>query len=221
MRERGHEAIIATSGSYRQKVEALGLGFRAVRPDHDDPETDPDLIRRSMDRRTGVEFVIREYMMSVLRETYEDTVAAADGADLLVSHLLTFNTRLVAEKKGIPWASTLLIAVPNSSGQAMAPLHANLPSARPTNLAQQSRLDLAGPFNVHGRAQHLAAQAVQPRQQLVQSFCAVQQEQDPGAGLHPFLHLAHERRVDLRLMAMPLKTALSRTCDSPTNNSGP
>jgi UDP:flavonoid glycosyltransferase YjiC (YdhE family) len=47
-------------------------------------------------------------MMSVLRETYEDTVAAADGADLLVSHLLTFTTRLVAEKKGIPWASTFL-----------------------------------------------------------------------------------------------------------------
>lgn len=108
LQERGHEAIIATSGSYRQKVEALGLGFRAVRPDHPDPETDSDLIRRSMDRRTGGEFVIREYMMSVLRETYEDTVAATDGADLLVSHLLTFTTRLVAEKKGIPWASTFL-----------------------------------------------------------------------------------------------------------------
>jgi UDP:flavonoid glycosyltransferase YjiC (YdhE family) len=65
-------------------------------------------MRRSMDRRTGSEFVIREYMMSVLRETYEDTLAAADGADLLVSHLLTFTTRLVAEKKGIPWASTFL-----------------------------------------------------------------------------------------------------------------
>ena len=28
---------------------------------------------------------------------------------------------------------------------------------------KQSRLDLASPFDVHGRAQHLAAQAVQPR----------------------------------------------------------
>ncbi|HEV3256177.1 MAG TPA: glycosyltransferase, partial [Gemmataceae bacterium] len=33
---RGHEAVIATSGYYRQKIEALGLGFRAVRPDHPD-----------------------------------------------------------------------------------------------------------------------------------------------------------------------------------------
>src|SRR5262249_23582664 len=64
-------------------------------------------MRRMMDRRTGSEFVIREFM-SVLRESYEDTLAAAEGANLLVSHLLTFTTRLVAEKKGIPWASTSL-----------------------------------------------------------------------------------------------------------------
>jgi rhamnosyltransferase subunit B len=34
LKARGHEAVIATSGYYRQKVEALGIGFRAVRPDH-------------------------------------------------------------------------------------------------------------------------------------------------------------------------------------------
>jgi UDP:flavonoid glycosyltransferase YjiC (YdhE family) len=107
LKARGHEAVIATSGYYRQKVEALGIGFRSVRPDHTDPEAEPELMRRVMDRRTGSEFVIREFM-SVLRESYEDTLAAAEGADLLVSHMLTFTTRLVAEKKGIPWASTFL-----------------------------------------------------------------------------------------------------------------
>jgi UDP:flavonoid glycosyltransferase YjiC (YdhE family) len=105
---RGHEAVIATSGAYQQKVEALGIGFRAVRPDHPDPQTGLDLIRRIMDRRTGSEFVIREVMMSVLRDSYQDTLAAAEGADLLVSHMLTFTTRLVAEKKALPWASTFL-----------------------------------------------------------------------------------------------------------------
>jgi rhamnosyltransferase subunit B len=97
LKERGHEAVIATYGSYRQKIEALGIGFRAVRPDLPDPEADPELMRRSMDRRTGSEFVIRQLMMSVLRESYEDTLAAAEGADLLLSHTLTFTTRLVAE----------------------------------------------------------------------------------------------------------------------------
>lgn len=108
LQARGHEAVVATSGYYRQKIEALGIGFQALRPDHPDPDKYPDIIRRIMDRRKGSEYVIREFMMPVLRESYEDTLAAAAGADLLVSHMLSFTTRLVAEKKGIPWASTFL-----------------------------------------------------------------------------------------------------------------
>ncbi len=33
LKARGHEAILATSACYQKKVEALGLGFRPVRPD--------------------------------------------------------------------------------------------------------------------------------------------------------------------------------------------
>ncbi len=105
---RGHEAIIATSGCYRQKIEALGIGFRALRPDFPDLNANADLMRRVMDQRRGSEYVVRELMMPVLRESYEDTLAAAEGADLLVSHMLTFTTQLVAAKEGIPWASTIL-----------------------------------------------------------------------------------------------------------------
>jgi UDP:flavonoid glycosyltransferase YjiC (YdhE family) len=108
LQARGHEAVIATSGYYQRKIEALGIGFRSVRPDHPGPETDPELMRRLMDRRKGSQCVIREMMMPVLRESYEDTLAAAEGADLLVSQMITFTTCLVAEKKGIPWASTFL-----------------------------------------------------------------------------------------------------------------
>jgi rhamnosyltransferase subunit B len=104
LQARGHEAVIATSGYYRQKIESLRLGFRAVRPDYPDPET----IRRIMDRRKGTEVIIRELTMPVLRESYEDTLAAAEGADLLISHMLTFTTGLVVEMRGIPWASTFL-----------------------------------------------------------------------------------------------------------------
>ena len=108
LRTRGHEAVIATSGCYRQKIESLGIGFRALRPDFPDPSVVTDLMRRVMDQRTGSEYVVRELMMPVVRESYEDTLVAAEGADVLVSHMLTFTTRLVAEKKGIPWASTML-----------------------------------------------------------------------------------------------------------------
>ncbi len=108
LQERGHEVIIATSGYYRQKIEALGIGFRSVRPDFTTLEADLDLMRRAMDCRTGTKCIICELMMPVLRDSYTDNLAAVEGADLVVSHPLTFTTRLVAEKQGIPWASTLL-----------------------------------------------------------------------------------------------------------------
>jgi UDP:flavonoid glycosyltransferase YjiC (YdhE family) len=104
----GHDAVIATSANYQAKIDALRIGFRPVRPDMPDLEGDPGLVQRAMDPQTGTECVIRELMMPVLRQSYDDLMAAADGADLLVSHPLTFTVRLVAEKKGIPWASTLL-----------------------------------------------------------------------------------------------------------------
>jgi len=105
LQARGHEVVIATGQPYRAKIEALGIGFRAVRPDLD---PDPELIRRIMDQRLGTETIIHELMMPALRESYEDTLAAAAGADLLVGHTLTYTARLVAEKTGIPWASSLL-----------------------------------------------------------------------------------------------------------------
>src|SRR5262245_40546693 len=86
LQARGHEAVLATSGYYRQKVEALGLGFRAVRPDHPDPEADPELMRRVMDRRRGSEFVIRQLMMSALRDSYEDTGGGGRGGPPGVPH---------------------------------------------------------------------------------------------------------------------------------------
>jgi rhamnosyltransferase subunit B len=54
-----------------------------------------------MDSRKGSEYVIREILILALQESYEDVRTAAQGADLLVSHVLTYATRLVAEKKGI------------------------------------------------------------------------------------------------------------------------
>lgn len=106
LRARGHEAILATSECYRRKVEALGLGFRAVRPDSDCVR-DPDRMQRFMNPRLGTVRFVREVLLPVLRESYEDISAATRGADLLVSHM-PWAARLVAEKTGIPWASTMI-----------------------------------------------------------------------------------------------------------------
>jgi UDP:flavonoid glycosyltransferase YjiC (YdhE family) len=44
-----------------------------------------------------------------LRESYEDTLAAAEGTDLLVGNLAAYVTGVVAEKKGLPWVSAMHI----------------------------------------------------------------------------------------------------------------
>ena len=108
LKQRGHDAIIATSPFYREKVEPLGIGFRPVRPDEPDWKADPTMMARIMDARGGTRVVLCELIMPAIRDSYADTLAAAEGADLLVSHPLTYTTRLVAEKQGLRWASSML-----------------------------------------------------------------------------------------------------------------
>ena len=110
LQSRGHDVLLATCEAYRKKIEGLGLGFRPLRPDSDALD-DPAVMGRYMDLRRGTKRVLRDWVMPVIRESYEDTQAAAEGADLLVSHAITFATRLVAEKRGIPWVSTMVSPV--------------------------------------------------------------------------------------------------------------
>lgn len=105
---RGHEAVIATSEVYRQKVEAEGILFSAVRPDLPDASEAHKVIEKIFDLRRGPEFMIREIVMPHLRQSYDDLTAASDGADLILSHPLTFTATLVAQKQGIAWASSIL-----------------------------------------------------------------------------------------------------------------
>src|SRR5689334_13301568 len=95
--KRGHDAVIATSESYRADVERLGLGFAPVRPDLD--RTDLALFERALDRVKGAEVIIREIVMPRVRESYADLERAAAGADLLLSHSLTYAAPVLAEKK--------------------------------------------------------------------------------------------------------------------------
>lgn len=107
LKARGHDVILGTAECYRRKIEALGLGFRAVRPDCT-WLADADIVRRLSHPRWGLIRVAR-MVLPLLRESYDDTLAAAEGADLLVGNLATYATGLVAEKRAIPWASVMHI----------------------------------------------------------------------------------------------------------------
>lgn len=108
---RGHRPVIATSPYYREKVERAGLAFHAVRPDAPPADGLVPFMERLMDPRRGPEVVLREVMMPALRQTYEDIDAAGSGADLLVAHPLAFPASMVAERRRIPWASTVLAPI--------------------------------------------------------------------------------------------------------------
>ena len=79
LKSRGHEVVVATSECYRPRVLALGLEFRSLRPDSK-AVGDPQIMRQFMDLRRGTERVIREWILPALREAYEDTLVAAQGA---------------------------------------------------------------------------------------------------------------------------------------------
>jgi UDP:flavonoid glycosyltransferase YjiC (YdhE family) len=64
-------------------------------------------MRRITHPRRGLERALREILLPVLRQTYEDTLAAAEGADLLVTMHGNLASPLVAEKKGAPWVSAM------------------------------------------------------------------------------------------------------------------
>lgn len=104
LRARGHEVTIATAEFYREKVEAVGLGFAPVRPDLPDFKS-ADVVARLMDHYRGPEALVKELLMPAVRETYQDLLSAVNGADLLISHVIPYAAPLVAETTGIPWAS--------------------------------------------------------------------------------------------------------------------
>ncbi|HKQ53040.1 MAG TPA: glycosyltransferase [Pyrinomonadaceae bacterium] len=108
LKARGHRAVIATTASYREKIEATGLDFYPIRPDLPPPQENLELVVKVMDLKKGSEFLFRELLTPHLRDSYEDLRAATRDADLLVTHVITLAGPVLAQKTGIPWVSTVL-----------------------------------------------------------------------------------------------------------------
>ena len=111
LRRRGHRPLVAATDVHRAAVEAEGLPFAALRPDAAAFGDERTAMERALDPVDGPEFLVREVLMSHLREAFDDLDAACDGADLLVSHPFTFAAPLVAERRrgqGLAWASVAI-----------------------------------------------------------------------------------------------------------------
>ena len=108
LQSRGHSVAIATGAYYREKIETAGIEFQPVRPDFPDREEVKRLVRSVLNMSSGPETIIRHVVLPHLRDSYADLTRAVAGADLLVTHPLTYAGPIVAEKRGILWASTAL-----------------------------------------------------------------------------------------------------------------
>ena len=106
LRARGHDPVLAMPPWYRQAAEREGLTFAGIRPDVD--PSDRETMARIMDPANGTEFIVRELLLASLRETFHDLREAAAGADLLVTHPITFAGPIVAAHCRLRWLSSVL-----------------------------------------------------------------------------------------------------------------
>jgi rhamnosyltransferase subunit B len=110
LKARGHRPLIATSEVYREKMETAGIDFHPVRPDVPSYDHTPELqklVERLMDQKQGPA-AIGDLILPHVRDIYADLDAATEDADLLLTHPLPFVGTMIAEKKRLPWVSSVL-----------------------------------------------------------------------------------------------------------------
>lgn len=122
--ERGHAPVLATHPGYRARVEAAGLAFAPVRPDFEDSGDLKEVMKHAMHETRGSMYVVRNLVLPHLKASYADMLAATEGADAIVTHMLSFGGVMVAEQRELPRITPVL--------QPMALLSAYDPPTLPT-----------------------------------------------------------------------------------------
>ena len=110
MKKRYIEPVIATSNTYRERIESLDIEFRPIRPTMPEPET-PEyqkMIDGVVDPNRGAEYLFKRMLVPAVRDMYADLSIAIAGADLLVTHPIVIAGPPLAQKTGVPWVSTVL-----------------------------------------------------------------------------------------------------------------
>jgi len=106
--DRGVAVRLAAAEDYRAAVEAEGLEFAPMRPSIAALGDPAALASRLFDPLRGAERLLRELVIPHVGEAHEDLQRAAQDADLLVSHTLTFALPMIAERHRKPWLSVAL-----------------------------------------------------------------------------------------------------------------
>lgn len=98
LRERGHEVAIYASAWYEEAVTRAGLGFHGLgtREQYVEMTARPEL----WDPRKAFPFIMREFVLALVKPLYAALVAEARAGAVLVGSSLDLAGRLVQEKHG-------------------------------------------------------------------------------------------------------------------------
>jgi rhamnosyltransferase subunit B len=108
LKSRGHNPLMATAEVYRSKIESAGIAFAPVAPDIGELLSNPEMIERIWRPRSGPDFLVRQYLLPALDQSFEDLVSACRGADLFLSHAAGYAGPVVAEMMKLRWLSLAL-----------------------------------------------------------------------------------------------------------------
>lgn len=112
LRNRGDEVTVATHAEYREQVERIGVRFVPLKPGLEELGPQESWAAKANHSIRGTEFIVTTLIMPYLEDCYHAIKAAAAGHDLIISHVLSFASPLVAEELGIPWVSSILQPAP-------------------------------------------------------------------------------------------------------------
>ena len=104
----GHKVKFATLKLYQDKVEEIGCEFIPLRPDIEELDPDGDWAKKVNDSFSGAEYIARELIVPYIEENYQTLMSATEDCDLIISHVLTFASPIVADKRGIQWLTVML-----------------------------------------------------------------------------------------------------------------
>ncbi|HLZ99573.1 MAG TPA: glycosyltransferase [Steroidobacteraceae bacterium] len=161
LKQRGYDAVIATSPDFRANVVSEGLAFHPVGPSRNDILRDQKIDAREFGRRISKDamYVLAAASFPYLKVTYDDLLPVLEGASLVLAGSMMYSARFAAEKLGIPYLTIAL--------QPMVFLSALDPpsvSQAPWLVPLLRRLGPAVTRAVYGPGKMLAARRARPLQ---------------------------------------------------------
>lgn len=122
---RGLDVVIAAPEMHRGSIEREGVAYARLRPHENDivGALGVDLAGAFRIMLKNPYFILDEIYLRFLAETYDDTLAAAEGADAIVTHNLLVGANLAAEASGLPTARVALapLYVQSASNPSLTP----------------------------------------------------------------------------------------------------